>query len=154
MKYRFLVQTVLLISALVLSSCKGSKLYTKDNLPATRLEFGTYNAISGLKIYWIFLENGQVFYQTNLFMVEQKRLPKKTVKVLFEEAKRVQKSKFNINMDGNFSAFLYYQHGSNNNGVKWQWPYGGSKDYPDELSLLYRLCEDATKESAKEVVIE
>jgi hydroxymethylpyrimidine pyrophosphatase-like HAD family hydrolase len=151
MNIKSLVQTVLILAVLLSANCKTSKTYTKDNLPVKQLSFGTYNVLSGVKVNWIFLENGQVFYQNNLFMVEQKQLEKEFVKELFSEATKIEKSNYKIFLDGSYLAFINFNTGVPGKSASWQWPYGGTKDYPDELSKLYRLCEDATRISALSV---
>lgn len=154
MKIQHLVQTVLLIVVIALIGCKNTQTFTKDNLPKKRLEFGTYNVNSGVKVQWIFLENGQVFYQNNLFIAAQKRLSKEAIQLLFQEAAKVERSKFRFFQDGSYTAFITYNGSKTGNGTLWQWPYGGSKDYPDELKKLYLMLEDAAKASYQEVIPE
>ncbi len=148
MKIKILVQTALLGCLFLFTHCKSAETYTKDKLPSKQVSFGTYNVLSGVRVNWIFLENGQVFYQNNLFMIEQKRLSKELVAEIFSEANKIERSKYKIYLEGNYVAFINFNSGAPGRSVSWQWPYGGTKDYPDELSKLYRLCEDATKLSA------
>lgn len=114
-----------------------------SNLPATYLEFGTFNANSGVKVSWTFLENGQVFYKNNLFATEQKQLNKSTVLALFAEAGRVKRSGYKIRVEGGYLAHITIKSNVQATEFTWTWPYGGSKEYPDELKKLYVQIENA-----------
>lgn len=154
MKHSFLVQTVFLFFITLALSCQSKKLYTASTIPAEGLEFGTDDAITGLKVSWVFLENGQVFYKTNLFTVPQKSLSKSTVKNLFNEANRVKRSGFKFRAEGAYRAFIIFKEASHQNESTWIWPYGGTKDYPDELKKLYLLCEEAAQLSKQEIKLD
>jgi len=145
MSIKNLVQTSLLLSFIVIVGCQSKKVYQATNLPDTYLEFGTFNTNSGVKVSWTFLENGQVFYKNNLFVTENKRLKKETVSALFNEAKRVKRSGFKIRTEGSFLAHITLKTSIQETELNWTWPYGGTKDYPDELKVLYNLIDNAVK---------
>ena len=154
MKHSFLVQTVVLLFFTLALSCQSNKIYTANTIPAECLEFGTDDANTGLKVSWIFLENGQVFYRTNLFTVSQKSLSRSAVKKLFAEANRIKRSGFKFRAEGAYRAFITFKEVSHQNEFTWIWPYGGTKDYPDELKKLYKLCEEAAQLSKEEIKID
>jgi hypothetical protein len=143
MSLKISVQTFLLLFTLTFASCQSKKLYQASNLPATYLEFGTYNINSGVAVTWIILENGQVFYKNNLFVTEQKRLSKVTTSSLFAEAKRVKRSGYKIRVEGAYMAHITLKSSVQDTEFTWSWPYGGSKEYPDELKALYIQIEYA-----------
>ncbi len=141
--------TYLLLFTLTVASCQSKKLFQASNLPATYLEFGTYNINSGVAVTWIILENGQVFYKNNLFVTEQKQLSKASVSVLFAEAKRVKRSGYRIRTDGAFVARITLKSNVQETELTWTWPYGGTKDYPDELKVLYNKIDKIIQLSSK-----
>lgn len=150
-----LVQTAFLFFLFIsLTACKSKVLYTASALPEVYLEFGSSNANTGVKLSWIFLENGQVFMKNNLFTAEQKMLPKKTAAALFSEAKRVKNSGFKMNMEGSYLGFVSLKTSNHERELQWSWPYGGTKDYPDELKRLYLGCLEASKLSSKELTLD
>ena len=145
MRMKNLVQTALVLFILNFAACKSKQVYQYSNLPASYLEFGTFNTNSGVKVDWIFLENGQVFYKNNLFVTEQKQLSKDIATSLFAEAKRVKRSGYKIRVEGAYMAHITLKSSAQETEFTWTWPYGGSKEYPDELKALYSQIENALK---------
>ncbi len=145
MNVKNLVQTAFVLFILNFAACKSKQVYQASNLPASYLEFGTFNTSSGVKVSWIFLENGQVFYKNNLFISEQKPLNKAIASSMFAEAKRVKRSGYKIRVEGAYMAHITLKSSVQDTEYTWTWPYGGSKDYPDELKALSLQIENALK---------
>lgn len=128
-----------------LYSCNSRK-FTLDTLPTNRIEFGTMHGITGSRLGYVLLENGQLFERNEVFGRELKSLPKREVKWIFLETAKVARSEFQIRATGNERAYLIWVNGANKR--EWIWPSIANRPAPDPLLPVQLKLNELVKNSS------
>lgn len=130
-----IISLTLIASALLFIFCKHQPKFTRDNLPAKQLRWGSGGGFAGKETTHILLENGQIFQQEmNGPATETGSAKPKTAATLFKTVESLALQKLEFNHPGNIYSFLELQQGDSVAKVVW-----GDQNFTvnDQVKALY-----------------
>lgn len=138
-----IITLTLIASASLFIFCKHQPKFTRDNLPAKQLRWGSGGGFAGKETIHILLENGQLFQQNMTDSIaETGKIKSRTAAALFKTAESLGLQKLEFNHPGNIYSFVGLHDGDAVAKVVW-----GDAKFPvsDPVKALYDRLNDLLK---------
>ncbi|MEM7372749.1 MAG: hypothetical protein AAF587_29280 [Bacteroidota bacterium] len=135
------------ICVLVMFSCK-SQQYTPDSYEQRQIVFGGGGGFTGAVDTYCLLDNGQLFHKADLNVPfeKMKKVPKKSVKALFDYIDEHELNKLSFSRPGNMYSFVDIKE--NNKGQHVVWDQSNTEKVPAELISLHKRLMNVVKGAA------